>query len=474
MTTSPSSPISAEAPRGFPSAAVTIVPWQRTALLGLLVCLLAGAVVAHRPVLVGVNAAVTVFYLVTTVYRIMLVDLSLRRRCELQIGADELAAERPPDQWPRYLVLLPLYKEGEILPSLVTALSKLDYPAERLEIRLLIEADDHQTMAAAEQLELKPPFRIFPIPVSEPRTKPKACNVGLEDTDADLTVIYDAEDRPDPDQLRKAALGFEQLPTDVVCLQAKLNFYNPTRNLLTRWFTAEYALWFDLCLPALDTLQAPIPLGGTSNHFRVQALLDIGGWDEYNVTEDCDLGLRLFMDGWRTRMLDSTTWEQACPNFGFWIRQRSRWVKGYCQSYLVHTRNLFRTSRRLGLINSLHFHLLIGGTPFSQLVNPFYWALAVVWFTLRPEAIAVYFPGPVFAMAALCLFVGNFALAYAAGIACVRRGFGKLTFYGLTMPIYWAMMSYAAWKGFLQLIRRPHYWEKTHHFGEAQGAAEAS
>lgn len=472
MTTPSSSPISAEAPRGFPSAAITIVPWQRTALLGLLVCLLAGAVVAHRPVLVGVNAAVTVFYLATTLYRIMLVDLSLRRRCELQIGADEVALERPPEQWPRYLILLPLYKEGEILPSLVAALNKLEYPSDRLEIRLLIEADDHQTMAAAEGLDLKPPFRIFPIPVSEPRTKPKACNVGLEDSDADLTVIYDAEDRPDPDQLRKAALGFEQVSDDVVCLQAKLNFYNPTRNLLTRWFTAEYALWFDLCLPALDTLQAPIPLGGTSNHFRVQPLRDIGGWDEYNVTEDCDLGLRLFMDGWRTRILDSTTWEQACPNLGFWIRQRSRWIKGYCQSYLVHTRNLVRTSRRLGLINSLHFHLLIGGTPFSQLVNPFYWALAVVWFTYRPEAISVYFPGPVFAMAALCLFVGNFALAYAAGIACVRRGFGTLTFYGLTMPIYWAMMSCAAWKGFLQLIRRPHYWEKTHHFGEPPTPAE--
>ena len=466
MMMSQSTPCSAAAPRGFPSAAMTIVPWQRTALLILLAALLAGAVVAHRPVLVGVNAAITVFYLVTTLYRILLVDLSLRRRCEIVIDPDRLAEDRPVGEWPRYLVLVPVYKEGEILPSLVDALGKLDYPAERLEIRLLIEEDDAETMNAARRLELAPQFTIHPIPVSEPRTKPKACNVGLEDTDADLTVIYDAEDRPEPDQLRKAALAFEQVPDNVVCLQAKLNFYNPTRNLLTRWFTAEYALWFDLCLPALDTLQAPIPLGGTSNHFRVGVLRDIGGWDEYNVTEDCDLGLRLFMDGWRTRMIESTTWEQACPNLGFWIRQRSRWVKGYCQSYLVHTRNLFRATRRLGLINSLHFHLLIGGTPFSQLVNPFYWALAILWFTLRPEAIAAYFPGPVFAMAALCLFVGNFALAYAAGIACVRRGFGRLTFFGLTMPFYWAMMSYAAWKGFLQLIRRPHYWEKTHHFGE--------
>ena len=459
-------PQSAKAPRGFPSAAVTVVAWQRIALWSALILLVVGALVAHRPVFLALNVAIIVFYVLTTLYRILLVDLSLKRTCELRIDP-ATAAARPAAEWPRYLVLVPVYREGDILPSLVEALDRLDYPRERLDVRLLVEQDDEETMNAAKALTLPAGFQIWPIPVSEPRTKPKACNVGLQDSDADLAVIYDAEDRPEPDQLKKAALAFETVDDRVVCLQAKLNFYNSTRNLLTRWFTADYALWFDLCLPALDRLRAPIPLGGTSNHFRAQVLREIGGWDEFNVTEDCDLGLRLFMKGWRTRMIESTTWEQACPSLGFWIRQRSRWVKGYCQSYLVHTRNLFRTTWRLGPINSLHFHLLIGGTPFSQLINPFYWILALVWFTLRPEGVSDYFPGAVFAMGAFCLFIGNFALAYAAGIACVRRGFGNLAFYGLTMPIYWAMMSYAAWKGTLQLVRRPHYWEKTQHFAEA-------
>ena len=311
---------------------------------------------------------------------------------------------------------------------------------------------------------------VFPIPVSRPRTKPKACNVGLAGTDADYLVIYDAEDRPEPDQLKKAAVAFRRVPHDVACIQAKLNFYNPDRNLITRCFTAEYAMWFDLCLPGLDYLRAPIPLGGTSNHFRLEVLREVKGWDEYNVTEDCDLGLRLFSQGWRTRILDATTWEQACPDVRYWIPQRSRWVKGYVQTYLVHMRSPLRLLRRIGLTNWLHFHLLIGGTPLCQLVNPIYWLLALLWLLVRPVGLDAYFPGPIFAMAAVCLFAGNFVFAYTCGIACVRRGLGHLTKYALAMPFYWALMSVAAWKGTLQLFTRPHHWEKTKHFAEVDSA----
>jgi glycosyltransferase XagB len=170
--------------------------------------------------------------------------------------------------------------------------------------------------------------------------------------------------------LKKAVLAFEQSESNVACIQGKLNFYNSDVNWLTRCFTAEYAMWFDLCLPGLDVLRAPIPLGGTSNHFRLSVLQELKGWDEYNVTEDCDLGLRLFSRGYRTRMLDSTTWEEACTRAPVWYRQRSRWVKGYIQTYLVHTRSPLKHLRSLGFWNALHFHMLIGGSVISQLLSP--------------------------------------------------------------------------------------------------------
>ncbi|MCK5804534.1 MAG: glycosyltransferase, partial [Lentisphaeria bacterium] len=250
--------------------------------------------------------------------------------------------------------------------------------------------------------------------------------------------------------------------------QGKLCFYNPDQNLLTKCFTADYATWFGLCLPGLDTLKAPIPLGGTSNHFRLDILRKVGGWDEFNVTEDCDLGLRLFVRGYQTRVLESTTWEQACPSVPFWVRQRSRWVKGYAQTYFVHTRQLWDLTKKLGFIGSLHFHLLIGGSVFCQLISPFYWILLLMWIFVRPSiGMAEFFPGPVFAMGAICLFVGNFIFAYSSAVALVRRGFGHLALYGLAMPFYWMLMSVGAWKGFLQLITKPHHWEKTKHFAES-------
>ena len=449
-------------PRSFPQALTTFTRWQRLAALAALVLIALFAVINGYMTLLILNGAATVFYITSTLYRTLLIDISLRKNRDLVIEPGELA---PPDgEWPSYIVLVPLYHEAAVLPDLVAGLGKLDYPKEKLEIRLLVEEDDEETMDAARRLDPAPPFVIYTIPVSYPRTKPKACNIALQDAEADYLVIFDAEDRPDPDQLKKAVVAFSRVPGNVACVQAKLNFYNPNQNFLTRCFTAEYATWFDLCLPGLDFLRAPIPLGGTSNHFRLDVLRQMEGWDEYNVTEDCDLGLRLFYNGWRTRIIDSTTWEQACPRLGNWIRQRSRWVKGYMQTYFVHLRDPVETTLGLGVFNNLHYHLLIGGTAFAQLINPFYWTLALIWICTRSSVLSAFFPGAIFVMAALCLFVGNFLFAYTSSIACVRRGRGELAIYGMLMPFYWMLMSIAAWKGFIQLLRNPHYWEKTKHF----------
>jgi cellulose synthase/poly-beta-1,6-N-acetylglucosamine synthase-like glycosyltransferase len=448
--------------RGFPQADRSFLPWQRNLGIALLIAVIVLTIAFPHPGILAVNATCTVFFLLATVYRIFLIDLSLRHRNEITLGPDDLL-EPPKGEWPAYVIQVPLYKERHALPHLVEALSALDYPKDKLTIQLLVEADDEETRAALEEHPVSAPFVVVDIPVSYPRTKPKACNVGLAAAAGEYLVIYDAEDRPDPDQLKKAVVGFARCADNTACIQAKLNFYNTRRNLLTRCFTAEYAMWFDLCLPGLDFLRAPIPLGGTSNHFRLDVLKDLGGWDEYNVTEDCDLGLRLFQHGWRTRILDSTTWEEACPRLPWWLKQRSRWVKGYVQTWLVHTRHPLQLSKRLGLVNSLHFHLLIGGSVLSQLLAPFFWALVAVWIIWRPDAIGQFFPGPIFVMGAACLFAGTFYLVYASAIAVVVRGLGRIAGWTLLMPFYWFVMSIAAWKGALQLLWNPHYWEKTQH-----------
>lgn len=451
------------APRPVFQQAIRVLnPLQKKAAAALFVVLLTAAVINGTALLFILNALMAIFYLASTIYRIFLIDLSMQQNREIRVSTAEL--REPEGSWPNYLILAPLYKEAAILPHLVKNLKKIDYPTDKMEARLLVEEDDEETRSAAEAMNLPDFIRVTLIPANEPRTKPKACNVGMQHSKAEFAVIYDAEDKPDPDQLKKAVIAFSRVPQEVGCIQAKLNFYNPEQNLLTRCFTAEYAMWFDMCLPGLDALQAPIPLGGTSNHFRMDVLKKLGGWDEYNVTEDCELGLRLFDEGYRTRILDSTTWEQACPSLGNWIRQRSRWLKGYMQTWLVHLRDPVRQTKSLGLIHSLHFHMLIGATAFFQIINPFYWILTFCWFFFHMDAVSAYFPGPIFAMAALCLFAGNFVFAYTCTIACVRRGFGQLAGFGLFMPLYWALMSVAAWKGALQLIFKPHYWEKTKHF----------
>jgi cellulose synthase/poly-beta-1,6-N-acetylglucosamine synthase-like glycosyltransferase len=281
-------------------------------------------------------------------------------------------------------------------------------------------------------------------------------------------VIYDAEDAPEPDQLKKAVVAFRKVPPDVVCVQAKLNYWNRSQNLLTRWFTAEYAQWFDLFLPGLSATRAPIPLGGTSCHFLTEKLLELGAWDPFNVTEDADVGIRLARAGYRTVMVDSTTYEEANSRAYNWIRQRSRWIKGYVQTWLVHMRRPARLWRELGPGGFTSFQLVIGGTALTMLLNPLYWGLTSAWALTQAGVIREIFPGPIYFAGAFNLLFGNFAFTYLNAAGSYRRGYSELVKYSLLSPLYWALMSIAAWKGVLQLLTRPSYWEKTVH-----GLAEA-
>ena len=295
----------------------------------------------------------------------------------------------------------------------------------------------------------------------------RKANRGRATTDSpakgEFLVIYDAEDRPEPDQLRKAVCAFRRIDPQIVCLQAKLNYFNRGHNVLTRWFTAEYSVWFDQLLPGLQAADVAIPLGGTSNHFVTERLIELGGWDAFNVTEDADLGLRIFMSGGKTAILDATTYEEATSRCRNWIRQRSRWVKGYMQTWLTHMRHPVVLMRRMNPKAFVVFHLFFGACTLALLLNPLYWLLTALWFATHMHWIQLTFPGPILYAGTAGLFVGNAAcILLTASGAFGRRNYEDVKWTFLT-PFYWLLMSIAAYKALWQLLVRPSYWEKTEH-----------
>jgi cellulose synthase/poly-beta-1,6-N-acetylglucosamine synthase-like glycosyltransferase len=370
----------------------------------------------------------------------------------------------PATVLPRYTVMVPMYREAHVLPALVRSIGGLDYPADKIEIFLVCEADDPETLAAAETAAWSDPrFRAIAVPACLPRTKPKALNYALCFARGELLVIYDAEDRPDRDQLLKAARTFADGPPELACVQARLNWYNKDHNWLTRAFALEYALWFDYMLPGLQRMGAPLPLGGTSNHFKTEALIRAGAWDPFNVTEDADLGLRFMRQGGAVATLDSTTLEEATCTTSAWVRQRSRWIKGYMQTWLVQMRDPARLWRAAGPKGFVGFQLFIGGVPATALANPILWLLTLIslafWAMGRESPI----PGFGEAWAVCSLLIGNLGLVYLNMLCALRRRWLDLVPVALLTPIYWVLISIAGYKALVQLIVNPFYWEKTEH-----------
>jgi glycosyltransferase XagB len=444
-------------------ARLTVTPLQRrilTIVAVVVVLAVVGAWFGFSGGFVVLMALVSTLYLVDLLFCAYLVTGSAGWiETVVDHGLAETAA------WPTYTVLCPMYRETAVLPQLVDAMNAIDYPAESLQVLLLLEEDDVDTIEFVRAMWLPPMFEVIVVPDGQPKTKPKACNHGLQVARGEYVVIFDAEDVPEPGQLKKAAATFAGLSSKVACLQAPLSFYNPRQNVLTRLFTAEYSLWFDLMLHGLQRMSGPIPLGGTSNHFRTEVLRGLGGWDPYNVTEDADLGIRLYKQGFRTGMLDSTTYEEANGSLRNWIRQRSRWIKGYLQTVLVHTRGGWNL-RHTRDPHILTFLLIVGGKVLVNFINPVMWALTISYFLFRASigaSIEAVFPPPVFYIAAVSLLFGNLLFVYTFLLGSARRGNHDLIKYGLLAPLYWLMMSVAAAKALVQLIGRPHYWEKTVH-----------
>ncbi|MGH7758203.1 MAG: glycosyltransferase family 2 protein, partial [Candidatus Dormibacteria bacterium] len=294
-------------------------------------------------------------------------------------------------------------------------------------------------------------------------TKPKACNYGLTLASGDYAVIYDAEDIPDRDQLKQAVATFEAARPELACVQAKLNYYNWNQSWLTRLFTLEYSLWFDLILPGLQAVGAPIPLGGTSNHFRVRDLRAFGGWDPFNVTEDADLGMRLAEAGRTTAIMDSTTLEEANSKYWNWIRQRSRWMKGYIQTYLVHSRSGGRLG---GPLARLSFQLVIGSRVLAALLNPWLWGVTAAYF-LNVGGVGTYIRSlwlpPVYYLGLTAFVLGNFLYIYYYMLGAAQRRHYELITSAFLSPLYWVLISFATYKALLEFLLRPFHWQKTTH-----------
>jgi cellulose synthase/poly-beta-1,6-N-acetylglucosamine synthase-like glycosyltransferase len=424
---------------------------------------LAGFAFAPIATLIALNVAMGVFYLGNFIFKGILVSVGGGRSADMdQTIAIEARALRE-EELPVFSVLVPMFRESKMLPGLAKALREFDYPLGKLDIKIVLEAGDNETIEVARTLGLEGVFEIILVPPSQPQTKPKACNFALRFARGEYLVIYDAEDRPEPDQLRKVVATFRRSPQHTACLQCRLNYYNVSENWLSRMFTLDYALWFDQVLPGLERLNMPIPLGGTSNHFRTDVLRELHAWDPFNVTEDADLGIRIGQKGYRVGIVDSTTFEEASCHTRNWIRQRSRWIKGYMQTLLVHTRRPLHLVRSVGPLGFLGFVFFIGGTVLAGLLNPIFWMLYLAWLLASLSGFETVFPQILLFLALFNLLVGNGAFIYLSMLAPIRRGWLDLIPFSLTVFGYWVLMSIASYKALWQLLQNPFFWEKTHH-----------
>jgi hypothetical protein len=448
-----------------------------------------------RTLVTDIGFAAAMVYLLCVLFRLVVVWIGATRGgIQITVAAADLE-QLDEATLPMYTVLVPLYREANIAHGILESLARLDYPARLLDVKLLLEADDAETIDAIHSSPLPAYCEAVIVPVSFPRTKPKACNHGLAAARGEYVVIYDAEDRPDADQLKKATIGFRSAPDDVACIQAKLNYYNADQNQLTRWFTVEYTMWFEFFLPGLRAVGAAVPLGGTSNHFRTEVLRTLGGWDPFNVTEDCDLGIRIYRAGYKTLLLDSTTWEEATSRLRTWMKQRSRWIKGFFQTHVAHTRNPPALLRSLGVWRSMCFLLTVGWTAGTLIINLVFWAVGLVYAALLVadaaqgrspiEMIAgdrdshrlawklLYYGAgedPLWSAVSIACFFATAALLLAnvvfIGInclACTKAPTRSFLFSALSCPVYWVLISLGAVRGAVELFTKPFHWSKTAH-----------
>jgi len=424
-------------------------------LAGAGICAFAFALATGTLTLTVLHATISLLYLAAILVRAA--ALVERRREQPNLPMSECL--------PVYTVLVPLYREANVVNQLVKALGRLNWPVSRLDIKLICEADDHATIEALKSEQLGPQFEIVEVPPAHPRTKPKALNYALAGARGEFVVIYDAEDRPHPDQLRAAYAQFAASPRDVVCLQAPLVISNGAASWITAAFALEYAALFRMLLPMLARRRMPVPLGGTSNHLRVAELRACGGWDPYNVTEDADLGMRLYRLGYVCGVIDCPTYEDAPATVRVWLNQRTRWFKGWLQTWLVMMREPGRLLGEMGVGGFLMFQLLIGGMLLSSLTHP--WLIMLL--VSAAGYLALGFPPAGSGEGLLFLLdLANMAASYGLFLllgraVMLREEKRSVGWRWIYVPLYWLMISLAAWRALLELPRKPFFWDKTPH-----------
>jgi cellulose synthase/poly-beta-1,6-N-acetylglucosamine synthase-like glycosyltransferase len=427
----------------------------RFVLAALLAFLLAMLVAVPGPTLVTGEVILATGFLAA---------LSLRLFGSYLGGSLPLTTRIPDRELPTYTIVAALYRESRAVQGLVASLRNLDYPPEKLDIKLVIEADDLATWQALADLKLTAPFEIILAPQEGPRTKPKALNAALLFARGTFTVVYDAEDRPEPDQLRRAVDMFVSNDDRLACVQGALTIDNTDDSWLAGLFTAEYAAQFDLFLPGLARLQLPMPLGGSSNHFRTAALHDVGAWDAYYVTEDADLGIRLARFGYRATVIESTTYEEAPARLGPWLRQRTRWFKGWMQTWAVHMRSPRRLYKDLGPGGFWTFQLVVGGNVLSSLIHPIFLASVIHAAVFGHPLLSAESQSTALTWLFGMSLTSGYLLSIVLGIrGLARRGLLAHAWVLMLVSVHWAILSLAAWRAVYKLLRDPQGWEKTEH-----------
>ena len=402
---------------------------------------------------------------------VLLLNIGLKLSTAIsQIGPTRRrnAASGPPPRTTRSLrlpvvsILVPLYHEREVASRLITRLKRLNYPKELLDICLVVEADDTTTRDTLVKTRLPLWARVIEVPRGTVRTKPRAMNFALDFCRGSIIGIYDAEDAPHPDQIHQIVRRFHERGPQVACVQGILDFYNPRSNWLSRCFTIEYASWFRLFLPGLERLGFAVPLGGTTLFFRRQVLEELGGWDSHNVTEDADLGIRLARHGYRTEIVHTVTEEEANCRLVPWVKQRSRWLKGFAMTWAVHMRQPLKLLKELGPKRFFGVQILFLGTWIHFLLAPLLWSFWIIPLGYTHPLQQVVPAGAIMALG------GMFVLAEGIGIAIgifavAANGKRFLIPWVPTMHLYFPLGTLAAYKAFYELLTRPFYWDKTSH-----------
>lgn len=422
--------------------------------------MIAAFLAAPIDTLVFLHVTLSLTYLASLMLRLTALVVKIHR----PVGAEPLAPQCGP--LPRYTVMVALYREAPVVQQLIASLDRLDWPKSRIDIKLVCEADDMETIAAISALAPGPHYEIIVVPPIGPRTKPKALTYALASARGEFLAIYDAEDRPHPQQLREAHARFRRGPPELACLQAPLIIANMRQSSVSALFSLEYSALFRGLLPMLAERRLPLPLGGTSNHFKTAILKEVDGWDPFNVTEDADMGLRLHRLGYRSGVLTRQTLEDAPVSIPVWMAQRARWYKGWLQTWLVLMRDPTRLLREIGLASFVTFQLLVGGMLISALLHPLIFVF--LWMGLSAMLDA---PKDDLPLGVVSLFVVDFVNILGSYLIFLGLGVGSMIDHEkrligwrwILVPFYWLMISAAAWRAAIELKTKPFHWNKTPH-----------